>query len=189
MNKTLLFKEVETIGDFKDIIEENIDYISHTTSAFINQESLEVALQGLKEFPKDQEKNFISFVKRVDKAYASRGTANGNAFHKFPIVIAGVIFYGYYPETIAKLTLDEIVLLSCFSFVEPPDFYETAAEKYGKELLSTIIEKTGNHNNENLSIFMWADKLMREDNKTKEEIIAAEEKYSAEMFKNIRLSW
>lgn len=201
MNKTLLFKDVEDISDFKNVLKENIDYISHRTNGFINPESLELALTGLKNFPQEQEKSFITFVKKVDKAFVSRGSYNGNAFHKFPIVIAGSIFYNYYPETISELTLDEIVLLSNFSFVEAPEYYETAVEKYGKEMLSSIIEKTKNDNSDNLSIFMLADKMMKVDGKTREEtleyikqtskeqLLKEEEQYTIEMFKHVHIPW
>ena len=201
MNKRLLFKEVKNIEDFKVVITENMDYITSRICGFMPEETLNMALQGLSSFPKEQEKNFISFVKRVDKSYSSPGACNGNAWHKLPAVLAGSIYYNYYPETISELTLDEMALLSYFSFVTPITFYETSVEKYGKELLSAIIEKTKNDRYDSMAVLMLADKMMKEDLKTKEEtteyvkkttteqLLEEEAEYSKEMFANVRIPW
>lgn len=201
MSKRLLFKEVNNIEDFKAVITENIDYISNRICGFMPEDTLNIALQGLSSFPKEQEKNFISFVKRVDKSYSSPGSYNGNAWHKLPTVLAGSIYYNYYPDTISTLTLDEMVLLSYFSFVTPITFYETSVEKYSKELLSAIIEKTQNDRYDSMSIFILADKMMRKDNKTKEEttkhikqtpleqLQEEEKQVTIEMFEKVRIPW
>lgn len=201
MRKSSLFKEVKNIEDIKQILENDIDYIFNKPGCFINGDTLEMAFQGLGSFPKEQEQKFVSFVKRVDKSFYSPGSYKGNAYHKYPVVIAGLMYYRYYPDKISELNLDELVLLSSFSFVAPPSFYEHAVDQFGKEMLSSIIEKTSNNRDNNMSIIMLADHIMKEDNKTKEEtteyikrtpieqLLEEEKQVTIEMFKNVRIPW
>lgn len=201
MSKSSLFKDVNNIEDLKELIKSDMDYICTRTNCFMNEESLENAFQGLATFPEEQEKKLISFLKRVDKAFYSPGSYKGNAYHKYPIALAGLIYYRYYPDTISKLTLDEIVLLSSHSFVEPFSFYETAVDYYGKEMLSSIIAKTNNDTYDSMSIFMLADHMMKKTEKTKEEtteyiketsatdLLEEHQQITIEMFKNVRLPW
>lgn len=201
MSKSSLFKDVNNIEDLKELIKNDMDYICTRTNCFMNEESLEYAFQGLATFPETQEKKLISFLKRVDKVFYSPGSYKGNAHHKYPVALAGLIYYKYYPETIAKLTLDETILLSSFSFVEPFSFYAQSAQCYGKEMLSSIIEKTNNHPYDSMAIIMVANHKMKDDHKTKEEtteyikqtsteqLLEEEKQLAIKMFENVKLPW
>ena len=64
-----------------------------------------------------------------------------SVFHKLPTILAGCIYIANHEETIKDLSLDELIVLSRFSIVEPPGFYEGAVDYLGKDLLTAVTKK------------------------------------------------
>ena len=149
MNKQRAFTDIKTISDLKEELKKHPNYLQNS---YLNPETLEAAIKGLEYLSENEAEAYLEFVHHVDKALSMGGTARGNRYHKLPTIMAGLIYYAYYPSTISELSLDEITILSKFSIINPLQFYENSVEYYGKDLLDEISKTTND--------FMYRDGFM-----------------------------
>ena len=108
---------------------------------YMDEKSLEEAILSYKKMTESQKKILLKFVHQVDRKMNLSGAKHRNLFHKLPTILAGTIYIANYEQTIEKLSMDELIVLSKYSIVEPPEFYSTALEHFGKELLNVITQK------------------------------------------------
>lgn len=132
------FTEVETFEDFKQEIQNSINYL---TSGYFDPQGAELSIKSLNDMDEKTQKQVLRFMRHIDRKLSTAGAAKGNRFHKIPTVMAGCIYLTYYPEQTKDLTLDEFTLLAKFSIVENPKFYGNAIEYLGKDLLTAVTEK------------------------------------------------
>lgn len=143
MARTLkAFTSVKTINDLKNNL---LEYPIYTERSFIDDSTLKLALHGLDVMDENISQQFIAYLHHVDTKMNCPGAANGNRYHKVPTILAGAIYFAYYPDTIADLNFDEIAILSKFSTVEPLSFYKQARNRWTKELLSQITSLSTDH--------------------------------------------
>lgn len=154
MSKKKAFDQINSIADLRVELQENINYL---TGYYLNSETLDAAIAGLNILTEQGQKDYLTFVHHVDKSLSLAGAAKANRYHKIPTIMAGLIYYAYYPSTITDLTLDEITILAKFSIVESLQFYENSVEYYGKPLLSTVASLSPD--------FMYRDGFMHLANK------------------------
>lgn len=136
--KRKIFTEVKTFDDFKQSIEHNIESLSVN---YMNEEVLEKALAGFNILSNSLQKQLINFVHYVDDYLKLNESSDGNLFHKMPMILAGSIYFEYYPETITGLTMDELATLAQVSIMRELSFYEHAVEYYSRSLLSSVANK------------------------------------------------
>ncbi|MBQ3511740.1 MAG: hypothetical protein IJA30_05520 [Bacilli bacterium] len=132
------FTEVETFDDFKQEIQNSINYL---TSGYFHPQGAELSIKSLNDMDEKTQKQLLRFMRHVDRKLSTGGAAKGNRFHKIPTVMAGCIYLTYYNDQIKDLSMDEFMLLSKFSIVEPPEFYQGAVDYLGKDLLTAVTEK------------------------------------------------
>ncbi len=164
--KNLAFKEIKTIDDFKADL---LKYPEYVECLFFPKETLEVALRGLDKLDESTTKTFIQFIHHVDGKMAVAGANKGNRFHKIPLILASTIYFAYYKDVIADLDFDEIALLSNYSLNEQLPFYQTATDKWPKELLGSIKDLDGEYTSLS-NVMVLADHKL-ETGSTIEEVI------------------
>ena len=134
-------KAFEHINTFQELIEDVKENMKYLTSGYFHEKGVEVAVKALTEMDEQQQKQTLRYMKLVDRKLTMGGAANGNRFHKIPTLLAGCIYIAYHQDQIKDLNLDELSILSRFSIVEPPEFYETAVDYLGHELLTVVADK------------------------------------------------
>lgn len=137
MNKNIAFSDIKNFSDMKKEVENSMEYLLMQ----FNNETLELALNGLKSSNEEVEEKTLQFMHYIDQIMSTTGSAHGNRFHKIPTLIAGYTYLKYYNEQIQDLSLDEFALLSRVSIGGDPTFYETAVDYIGKNTLSAIVNK------------------------------------------------
>ena len=165
---TKAFDHVETFEDLTNTIFGMI--IDYPHANYMDEQSLEVAVQSFAQMNEQQQKYLLKFVRQVDRRLSFAGSARGNVFHKLPTILAGCIYIANHEETTKDLSLDELIVLSRFSIVEPPGFYEGAVDYLGKDLLTAVTKKHFDYTYQ--SAFLdYAESRIREGH-TKEETAA-----------------
>lgn len=136
---TKAFDHVETFEDLSDTIFNML--LDYPHANYMDERSLQESVLSHAKMTEEQKKYLLKFVKQVDRKLSFSGAARGNIFHKLPTILAGTIYIANYGETIRELSIDELIVLSRFSIVEPPGFYEGAVDYLGKDLLTAITQK------------------------------------------------
>ena len=136
---TKAFDHVETFEDLSNTIFKML--LDYPHANYMDDASLQESILLHAKMTEEQKKYLLKFVKQVDRKLSFSGAARGNIFHKLPTILAGTIYIANHEDEIKDLTMDELIVLSRFSIVEPPGFYEGAVDYIGKELLSAVVEK------------------------------------------------
>lgn len=167
MNKTMrAFAEIKTISDFKQELENSVEYVN---GSYFNQETLETAITSLNSMPAEQQARFLSFIHHVDRTMSMAGAAKANRYHKIPTALAGCIYFAQFPETIKDLSYDELSVLARHSAIAPLAFYESAVEKYGQELLAAIVAKSEDYMYRGTYLALASQKIS--EGQSKEEVV------------------
>ena len=164
--KKKAFKEMKTISDYKQEIENSVKYL---VDSFFNMNTFKSSMDGLASMSEQQIESFLKFVRHVDETFNMDAAADCNRYHKIPTIVAGSVYFSYFPEVTKELNLDELSTLAFFSVVEPISFYEHAVDTVGKEVLSTVINKTPNYL-ERMHIMIVVDE-QKKAGQTKEDIV------------------
>lgn len=133
--KTHAYTDITTLEGFK---EDLVAYPQYVDKGFLPLSTLQKSLQSFNDMDDQTTKRFFDYLHHVDKKMSCPGTANGNRFHKVPVLLTGAVYLTYYPETVSQLDNDELMHLSRFSIPEPLAFYETATATWTKDLLGTL---------------------------------------------------
>ena len=134
-----IFDHVENFEEFTDTIYNMIK--DNPQASYMDESSLEESILSLAKMTDNQKKYTLKFVHQVDRKLSFACAARGNIFHKLPTVLSGCIYIANHEDSIRNLTMDELIVLSYFSIVEPPGFYEGAVEYLGKDLLTAVTQK------------------------------------------------
>ena len=134
-------KAFDHITTFQELIEDVKANMKYLTSGYFHEKGVEVAVQALTDMDERKQKQTLRYMKFVDSKLTMGGAANGNRFHKIPTLLAGCIYIAYHQDQIKDLNLDELAILSRFSIVELPEFYQTAVDYLGHELLTVVSDK------------------------------------------------
>ena len=163
--KEKMFGTVNSLADFKILLEENIDLV---VNGYLSPEISEYALGKLKEMSAEQEKKFITNVNFIDKKINDRVQTKT----KIATILTSAIYLMDYYKEIENYTAEELTLLSVNSIYQNLDFFKEAPNIYTKEVMAETIKKSKNFF-EQKDIVLVIEKL------------AAKEKNSSEIKKYI----
>ena len=165
---TKAFEHVETFEDLSGTIYGML--LDYPHASYMDDASLQQSILLHAKMTEEQKQYLLKFVKQVDRKLSFSGAAHGNVFHKLPTILAATIYIANHEDEIKDLTMDELIVLSRFSIVEPPGFYEGAVDYLGKDLLAAVVAKHFDYTYQ--SAFLdYAESRIREGH-TKEETAA-----------------
>ena len=161
----LIFNKTTNYDEF---LEEMKNQIPEMSKYYMDEDSLQVALNSINTKDEETRKKILAFANSVDRKMNFGGQAHKNRYHKIPTILAGAIYLNKYKEEIAALDDDELEILAKHSITFPISFYKQQTMYYTKQLLRTIYEigpdfmyRTG---------YMFLTEKYFEQGKTSEEI-------------------
>ena len=125
---------------YDEFLEEMKNQIPEMSKYYMDEDSLQIALNSINTKDETIRKRILSFANSVDRKMNFGGQAHKNRYHKIPTILAGAIYCAEFRDTIKELDDDELEILAKHSITFPISFYKTATMYYTKQLLRTIYE-------------------------------------------------
>lgn len=144
--KGLLFCDVQDMKDVKEVIQKNFFILEN-----LPLDDIMIHYENLVNLPLKLENQFLDFVHHVDESFSFYGYY-GFFTQKISTILVGATYYQEHYQKIHDLSVQEVAILAKYSVVNPVSDYSLNIQKFSKEILRTISEKTND--------FIMRDELM-----------------------------